>query len=103
MTKLNTYPQIFPLGGKGKRGGKQEENSERFLWQEARLSCQDISDAPLTGVITHMGEEKLPNTAQTFGIFPAGEGTQSVMGGPKVGFENLVFFNYIYPERLFGN
>ena len=75
MTKLNTYPQIFPLGGKGKRGGEQEENSERFLWQEARLSCQDISDAPLAGVMTHMGEEKLPSTAQTLGISPREEGT----------------------------
>lgn len=68
VTKLNNYPQIFPLGGKGKRGGEQEENSERFLWQEARISCQDISDTPLAGVTTHLGEEKLPSTAQTQNI-----------------------------------
>lgn len=46
---------------------------------------------------------KMSRTAQTLGIIPAGdlgeEGTESAMGGPKVGFENLVF-NHSCPGTL---
>lgn len=37
----------------------------------------------------------MSRTAQTLGIIPSEEpgeeGTESAMGGPKVGFENLIF------------
>jgi hypothetical protein len=101
LTSQNSFPEWLnsaltfrlSLEEKRRKWKDQEKKSEKFFWQEARLSCQSISDSPLAGVITHRAE--ISPTKQSLGIFLNEELSEKdntpAVCGAKSWFVNLHF------------
>lgn len=86
---MEHLPSDFPF----RRKREEEKESESKNVAGPSGGQPELPVRTFAGVITHTG--RMSCTAQTLGVIPAeelgNEGTESAVGGPEVGFGNLVF------------
>lgn len=92
VTSLNGSPCVT----KSTTGAHKSQpfGSESFLWPQFRLSCQDISNTPITGVIAHMGAGMLTHSWQI---------TKQWNTRLSKGFDRLVFNFFQKPLLTVGH